>query len=148
VARHDIVELEIPPALQISNFPGPDQNGLVAAAAKKLSCRTAADLSQALKMKEAIYLLTMRLCLHLSMGKQSTRCPSSATSIKQPWQQAGEPLHRTRLGASTSRTACVFLCKVAAAGDEGYVGRLQMRLFRRVIGSSMAICNAWMQIAL
>lgn len=80
------------------------------------------------------------------MGKQ-TEHKVPQQPAKQPWQQAGD-LHHTRLGASTSRTAFVFLCKVAAAGDEGYVGRLQMRLFRRIIGSSMVICNAWMQIAL
>eukprot|EP00438_Fugacium_kawagutii_P003466 Skav217397 [mRNA] locus=scaffold532:658782:659381:- [translate_table: standard] len=87
VAKHKILKLEIDPALKISDVPGPDETDIVAAAAKKMGCRTAPGLLQALKLTESIHLLSMKL--HLSMGKPVEHKVAQQRHISQAVMTAG-----------------------------------------------------------
>eukprot|EP00438_Fugacium_kawagutii_P013462 Skav231266 [mRNA] locus=scaffold2436:179940:194374:+ [translate_table: standard] len=69
--RSGVHSLHIDEDFPIVSIPGPDESGHLQKAAKLFQVSTASNLWKAVHAQGSIHLLSMKFCLHLSMGRQS-----------------------------------------------------------------------------
>ena len=102
-----IIRLIVSAVDPISAFPGPDEHKHIDSAVQLFGAVSALSLCSLIGYKGSAHLLSMRLCLHLSMGKEVL------SKIKT------SRVHSQQMSVASRHQKCGVVCKCGISGCEG-----------------------------